>query len=1008
MATSIIPDSRRKLALVIGIGNYATATDLPNAINDAEAISSALKSIGFILHEGGPKLNPTCKEIRHALVDFEHSIEVGDMILFYYAGHGIQWEGQNYLIPSDNFKKETNDVNSIKKVQLSGSDLKLHAINAQDVHNNIHNRRPFVTMLFLDCCRTYDLPDQQLQLNVRGKPINHPHGLKAMSLKAGSLIVFACAPGTAAYDGKVGETNGLFTKHLLKHIKTPNEDIRMVLADVTDGVMEESKSQQIPHVTSILRHKNICLYNHISAGQVKFKTFALKVRRNKNPPAAAAFGNAKHLEPVSSFSTSTTASRHINTQRMQNALLVWLDNNISEDNADCNNIIKQLKHVINNVNMFTDDEECIEFIQTIIDNKVCMITSATLGQHIVPRLHDISQVDSIFIFCNNQEWHKQWAKDWPKIKGVFTDITSICEALKQATHECEQNTTSISFEASNKKLDQLDPSFMYTQILKEIILTIKFEDKHFQEFITYCREVYDNDKYELNNVYKLQTTYKSKIPIWWYTLDAFLYRMGNQALRSMDVDIIVRMGFFIKDLHHDIQRRHSEQFHGDQSGTTFTVYRAHRLSREDFTEMTKTKGGLLSFNNFLSTSKNRDVSLNFAQQPATNPDLVGILFVMSINPTDSTTPFASVSDVSYFHTDDEVLFSMHTIFRIGDIEPLDEKDNLYQVNLTLINDNDQDIHTLTDHIRQETFPDKEGWFRLGLLSTKMGDFSKSEQIYEVLLLQTTNESDKACIYDQLGQTKFNQGQYPEALTYYEKSLAIYEKTLPSNHLNLAYSHNNIGLVYDSMGDYPKALSFHEKALEIGQQSLPSNHPDLGGSYNNIGMVYDSMGDYPKALSFHEKALAIGQQSLPSNHPSLGAFYGNMGNMYYSMGEYSRALSYFEKALAIQQQSLPSKHPDLALSCMGIGLVYDNMGDYPKALSFHEKALAIQQQSLPSSHADLSASYNNTGAVYENMGNYSKAHSFYERAVQIGQQSLPTNHANLQGYRKNLERIKKKL
>ncbi|CAF1337611.1 unnamed protein product [Adineta steineri] len=554
----------------------------------------------------------------------------------------------------------------------------------------------------------------------------------------------------------------------------------------------------------------------------------------------------------------------------------------------------------------------------------------------------------------------------PKIKGVFTDITSICETLKPAAHQCEQNATSISFVASNKKLDQLDPSFMHSQILKEILLTITFEDKHFKEFTTYCRDVYEDDENELKNVNQLQTTYKNNIPIWWYTWDAFLYRMLNQALRLMNVDMIIRMGFFIKDLHRDIQRLHSEQFDGDQSGTTFAVYRGQGLSKEDFTEMTKTQGGLLSFNNFLSTSKDRNVSLNFAQQAASNSDLVGILFVMSINPTHSTTPFASVSNVIYFHTEDEVLFAMHTIFRIGDIQPMDENNHLYTVNLTLTNDNDQDLLALSDRIRQETFPDVEGWYRLALLLDRMGEFNKAQEVFEILLHQRTDESDKAPVYHQLGKIKDNQGEYPEALTYYEKSLAIFQKILPSNHLNLTWSHNNIGVVYWSMGDYPEALLSHEKALAIRQQSLPSNHPDLGASYNNIGNVYYSMADYPNALSNYEKAVAIKQQSLSSNHPDLGVSYNSIGN------------------------------------------VYSDMCDYPKALLFHEKALAIRQQSLPSNHPHLGSSYNNIGVVYENMSNYAKAHLFYERAVQIAEQSLPINHPNLQIYRKQLENIKKKL
>ncbi|CAF0907690.1 unnamed protein product [Adineta steineri] len=702
--------------------------------------------------------------------------------------------------------------------------------------------------------------------------------------------------------------------------------------------------------------------------------------------------NDKH---VSNFSKDAVENRRrINMQRMQNVLLIWLDNNINENDADCNNTIKQLKRVVNNVNTFTDGKECTEFIQTITNNKICMIVSDSLGEHIVPHVHDMSQVDTIFIFCNNQEWPKQWAKEWPKIKGVFTNITSICEALKQTAHQCEQNAISISFVAPNKKLDQLDLSFMYTQILKEILLTIDFEDKHFKEFITYCRETFAENEHDLHNIEKLERDYHDQRPIWWYTYQYFLYSMLNQALRLMNVDIILRMGFFINDLHRDIQRLHSEQFHGERSDKTFTVYRGQCLSKEAFTEMTKTKGGLLSFNNFLSTSKDRDVSLCFAPQAATNPGLVGILFVITLNATDSTTPFACVSDVSYFQIEDEVLFSMHTIFHIGDIRRMEGNNHLYQVNLTLTNDSDQDLRSLSDQIRQETFADEKGWHRLGLLLIKMGQFTKAEEVYEVLLHQATNESDRANIYHQLGRIKYYQGEYSESLTYYEKSLSIRQQSLPSNHPDLGISYSNIGLVQYNMGDYPTALSFQEKALAIRQQSLLSNHLDLGTSYNNMGLVHCSMGDYPKALLYYEKDLAIGQQSLPSNHPELAMSYNNIGWVYYNAGNFPKALFNYEKALAIQQQSLPSNHPELGTSYDNIGLVHYSMGDYPKALSCCEKALPIRQLSLSSTHPELAMSYNSIGLVYNSMGDYPKALSSHEKALALRQQSLPSNHPDL--------------
>ena len=276
-----------------------------------------------------------------------------------------------------------------------------------------------------------------------------------------------------------------------------------------------------------------------------------------------------------------------------------------------------------------------------------------LGQQIVPRVHTMSQVDSIFIFCGNRKYHEQWAKDWSKIKGVFTEIKPICEALKQAAQQCEQSAISISImgtggDTTKKNLDQLDPSFMYTQIMKEILLTIKFEQQHMDEFIQHCREVLAKNEGELKNVDQLARKYREKTPIWWYTYECFLYPMLNRALRLMDADLIIKLGFFIGDLHRQIEQLHQEQFGDQSSNQRFTVYRGQGMAKGEFEKMAATTGGLLSFNCFLSTSKDDKVSLGFAQRGATNPDTVGVLFVMTIDPGRSSTPFASIVDVGYF------------------------------------------------------------------------------------------------------------------------------------------------------------------------------------------------------------------------------------------------------------------------------------------------------------------------------------------------------------------------
>jgi tetratricopeptide (TPR) repeat protein len=735
---------------------------------------------------------------------------------------------------------------------------------------------------------------------------------------------------------------------------------------------------------------------------------------NKKSKPVAKYGGLENAKKGSHLSNGAIAQDYDNVRRTQNALLIWLDKNIDENKQDCRNTIAQLRRVINDINTYTDGDQCIQFIKTITDNKACMVISGALGQYTVPRLHNMAQVDSIFIFCGDRSRHEKWVKEWPKIKGVFTEIPPICEALKHAAHQCEKNAISISFvvtnagDASSKTFDRLDPSYMYTQILKEILSTIKFGKKHFKEFIKSCHDVFTDNEEQLVNVKRLEREYRDKTPIWWYTCSSFLYPMLNKALRLMDVDVIIQMGFFIGDLDQHIKQLHAVQFSGHATDEKFTVYRGQGLSKEDFVKMTKTKGGLISFNNFLSTSKNRNISLKFADHAATNPDLVGILFIMKIDPAQSTTTFASIRGVSYFPEEDEVLFSMQTVFRINDIKKIDGNNRVYEVELTLTSDKDQDLRTLTDRIREETYPDDEGWYRLGRLLLKLSEPEKAQEIYEDLLDQTTKKSEKADINHQLGLAKCNQGKYQEALTSYEKTLKIYDKIHPPTHLSFANCYNDMGLVYYIMGDNSKALSSYEKTLEIQQQSLPPNDPDLAASYTNIGLVYYNMHDYSKALSSHEKAFTIRLQSLPLNHPDLAASYTNIGLVHYSMHSYPKALASHEKAFIIRQQSLPPNHPDLAASYNNIGLVHYDMGDYSKALLSHEKALEIREQSLPSNHPDLAASYNNIGAVYKSMGNYSKACSSFECAVNIGQHSLPPNHPALQDYKKNLEDVKRKL
>ncbi|CAF3701843.1 unnamed protein product [Rotaria sp. Silwood1] len=604
---------------------------------------------------------------------------------------------------------------------------------------------------------------------------------------------------------------------------------------------------------------------------------------------------------------------------VQNVLLVWLDNNIDEGNiTDCRNTLIQLRRVVNTIETFTDSEECIEFIRTIPNNdKACIIISGALGQRIVPRIHNMSQLDSIFIFCINQKYHEKWAKDWGKIKGVFTKIEPICEALKAATRLCEQNATPISLLATNvdttkTNLNQLDCSFMYTLILKEILLTINFEKKHIKQFISYCRKQFADNDDELEHIRNVEKSYHKKTPIWWYTYESFLFGMLNRALRLTEVDIIIDMGFYINDLHRQIVDLNQKQYRINDISKTFTLYRGQGMDIMNFKQIKNTPGGLLSFNSFLSTTKNRSIARKFAIKSLQNPDLISILFVMTVNPSESQTVFADITDVSCVSIEDEVLFSMHTVFRIGDVKHLDNEKRFFEVHLTLTNNNDRDLRILTDRLRQDISPGETGWYRLGSLLLKMGQHNKAQQVYEILLQQTIDDHEKSKLYLQIGNVKHSQGKYNEAIKFFNDSLKISQKTIDSNPLTLAAIYNNMGCAYNKMHKYSDVLSSYERALALQQQSLPSYHTDLAASYNNIGNVYARMHQYSQALSSHEQALAIRQHSLPPNHPDLASTYNNIGNVYYNINEYYKARTFYERAIEIAQRSLPSYHPDLQM------------------------------------------------------------------------------------------------
>ncbi|CAF3460822.1 unnamed protein product [Rotaria sp. Silwood2] len=208
------------------------------------------------------------------------------------------------------------------------------------------------------------------------------------------------------------------------------------------------------------------------------------------------------------------------------------------------------------------------------------------------------------------------------------------------------------------------------------------------------------------------------------------------------------MEFFVRDLHQQICALYAKTsgFH-----SPLTVYRGQGVTKTELDEIQASKGRLMTFNNFLSTSTNRQLSLLYAESAGQNSDLHGVLFDITIDPTLTSNSFASLNNVSYNgDMEEEILFSMHTVFRIGDIEQLEN--GIQQVKLTLTSDDDQQLRTLTEYIRQEASY-KSQWHRLAQLMLQMGEYI-AEEIYQTKLDSIPNNNGvKFTIYGILEDIK---------------------------------------------------------------------------------------------------------------------------------------------------------------------------------------------------------------------------------------------------------------
>lgn len=220
------PSQERRVALVIGNGDYAD-NPLENPLKDARGMAAALRELGFDVLAGE---NATRNQMLQLLRDFSGRLRGGGVGLFYFAGHGVQVNGVNYLIPIG------------YKIEVE-ADVSDESVPVEAVLNRLEAADNRVNLVILDACR--DNPFRSFRRS-------QSRGLVQVQAPSGTLIAYSTQPGNTAADGR-GRPNSPYTSSLLQHIRTPGLKIEDFFKRVRVSVKDLTARKQTPWEHSSLR-----------------------------------------------------------------------------------------------------------------------------------------------------------------------------------------------------------------------------------------------------------------------------------------------------------------------------------------------------------------------------------------------------------------------------------------------------------------------------------------------------------------------------------------------------------------------------------------------------------------------------------------------------------------------------------------------------------------------------------------------------------------------------------
>jgi CHAT domain-containing protein len=235
----------------------------------------------------------------------------------------------------------------------------------------------------------------------------------------------------------------------------------------------------------------------------------------------------------------------------------------------------------------------------------------------------------------------------------------------------------------------------------------------------------------------------------------------------------------------------------------------------------------------------------------------------------------------------------------------------------------------------------------------------------------------------LAQLYGSVGRDAEAEPMYKRSIAILEKAVGLDSVEIAPELNNLAALYQRQQRYADAEPLFKRVLALSERQLPPNHPDLGRAINNLATNYERQDRHTDSEPLFRRALALYEKAAGPDSPAVATVLNNLGQVVKAEGRYGEAEPSIKRSLAIREKVLGPAHPDVARSLNNLADLYQRQAHYAEAEPLFKRALAIREANVGPDHPDTATSVNNLASLYQAAGRTAEALSIEQRVIGSG-------------------------